>query len=52
MKKLFFVCLILMGVMAFTSCKNETVKEEEVCETAIDSVEVVEVPADSLYTVE
>lgn len=54
MKKLFYICIILMGVMAFTSCKKEQVEvvEEETLECAVDSTEVLETPADTLVVVE
>ena len=53
MKKLFYVFVILMGVMAFTSCKKEqVVAEEETIEVACDSTELCEAPADTLVVAE
>lgn len=53
MKKLFYVFVILMGVMAFTSCKKEqVVAEEETLEVAIDTTDVCDTPAETLVVEE
>lgn len=46
MKKLFAICFFLMAMLTLVSCKKE--KVEVVTEAALDSVEVLETPADTL----
>ena len=52
MKKLLYICVILMGAMMFVSCKNEkveAVEEEVVVEAAVDSLEALEAPIDTAH---
>lgn len=55
MKKLFAICFFLMAMLTLVSCKKdkvEVVEEEVVTEAALDSVEVLEAPADTLVVAE
>lgn len=55
MKKLFAICFFLMAMLTLVSCKKEkveVVEEEVVTESALDSVEVLETPADTLVVAE
>jgi len=54
MKKLFYICVILMGVMTFTSCKKEKaeVVEEVVAEQVCDTLPTLETPIDTLVVEE